>query len=262
MLVVVALFAPLLSVAQYSNNLYDIDSTGDIGTDLGAREDGNFLVFGVSIKSIWPSMGGIVINQTGNLLLKGRINTNPTEGYFHGSYGNLRPLKGDRFLSAITIRTTSSSINEVTSNAAFVWLDKNGDSLRVRTYSDTAIEKEIIRGFCITKNGDIVAGGTNAAPNADSFYQALLFRTDSNGNLLWKKTFRKSPSKYCVIRTVEELPDGRLIVCATSANFVTRGQRNYYQTPPWIFITDSAGNILNKRYCQPSMGQKPCLHYA
>jgi hypothetical protein len=117
------------------------------------------------------------------------------------------------------------------SAAWVVKLDANGNVIWNKTYggaTDDAARSGVLAG-----DGDYLAAGyTN--PQSDSNYDFLLLKIDSNGNMVWNKTFggAESEKAYAMAKAV----DGYVIVGdAQSPNS---------ETDAWVLKADLNGNML------------------
>jgi hypothetical protein len=94
--------------------------------------------------------------------------------------------------------------------------------------------------FDITSdNGVIITGRTGnnySDSNNTRFSQALLIKTDSNGDTLWTKKFGSSGDNYG--SSVKERVEGGYIIAGTTRNM-----------SPWLFYTNESGDLIwEERY--------------
>lgn len=93
-----------------------------------------------------------------------------------------------------------------------------------------------------TSDGGYIIFGISYRDIADGHAVSLLIKTDSQGNEVWNKTFRKGENDdiqgYCVRQT----NDDGYILTGTQASFSIPGWYNL-----WLLRTDTNGNILWER---------------
>jgi hypothetical protein len=130
--------------------------------------------------------------------------------------------------------------------AGLVRLDSLGDTVFVKTYTDTNIYFD--NGYSCDRmpDGGFILGGMQEV-NYATAWPALLVRTDSMGNMLWSRTYWKDTSQQTTVNTVEALDNGQILVGAMSSYLVVISvSESYsdYQNSPWFMLLDSAGNII------------------
>jgi hypothetical protein len=112
--------------------------------------------------------------------------------------------------------------------------DSLGDSLWARTYGDSLSDE----GYAVRQTGDggyIIAGATMSY--ALHGYDYILIKTDSLGNVLWRKVY--GGDIYDIGRSVQETADGGYIIVGYSDSF--HGLLNY---DAYVVKTDSLGDTL------------------
>ena len=120
-------------------------------------------------------------------------------------------------------------------DAWFVKTDSNGNMLWNKTYGGTGTD--VLYTIVQTSDGGYTLGGrTNSFGAGGS--DAWLVKTDSNGNILWNKTYGGASSEYGLhmIQTSE----GGYAIAGFTISFAT-GLPGAYDA--WLVKTDASGNM-------------------
>ena len=119
-----------------------------------------------------------------------------------------------------------------------LWLvktDSDGDTVWTKTFggSDRDLSSSIYR---TTDGGFIISGNTESFSAGD--FDAWLIRTDSDGDLIWTKTYGSTDRD--IASDVKQTDDGGFIICGQTESF---GHVNNYNDA-WLIKTDYNGDTL------------------
>ncbi|MBE0572786.1 MAG: T9SS type A sorting domain-containing protein [Ignavibacteriaceae bacterium] len=116
-----------------------------------------------------------------------------------------------------------------------LWLvktDSAGDIIWTKTYG--GVERDLSSSINRTSDGGfIIAGSTESFGTGD--FDGWLIRTDSNGNLIWSKTYGNTEDNYA--NDVRQTDDGGFIIAGS-----TEASNNYHDA--WLIKTDYNGDTL------------------
>ena len=118
------------------------------------------------------------------------------------------------------------------SDVYLIKLDSNGDTIWTKTYGGDSYDV----GYCVQETSDggyIIVGYTYSFGAGES--DVYLIKTDSNGNVLWTKTF--GGASYDMGYSVQETSDGGYVITGYTDSFGAGGSDVY------LIKTDSNGNI-------------------
>ena len=240
---VVLFVVPQTSFTQHFQRLHDCDTTSDFGTNIFVLPDGTYLTFSASLsyttnrrESIWMNISA---DGTASANLK-RIASDSFNYYQGRAPGQVRKLSDGGYLLPTTLQSTGrSSWGLIRLNAQF-------DTVWMRFYTDTATRFEDVDACIIMSNGDYLIGGYTG-PNGLVRDSALLTRTDSNGNVIWQKRYKKLPTsaeRPCIV-SLDVLDSNTVLVGAMSTHTEWISQFDFYgHNTPWFMIIDGAGNII------------------
>jgi hypothetical protein len=119
-----------------------------------------------------------------------------------------------------------------------IWLvktDLNGDIVWEKTFGD--VERDAPSSIYRTTDGGFIISGSTELPSAGDF-DALLIKTDSDGNLSWSKTY--GGTERDIASDVKQTDDGGYIIAGHTESF---GHVNNY-TDSWLIKTDNDGDTL------------------
>lgn len=119
-----------------------------------------------------------------------------------------------------------------------IWLvktDTEGDTVWTRTFGGS--ERDLPTSICRTVDGGFIISGSTESPSAGDF-DALLIKTDADGNLEWSKTY--GGIKRDLASDVKQTDDGGYIIAGHTESY---GHVNNY-TDAWLIRTDSDGDTL------------------
>jgi hypothetical protein len=133
-----------------------------------------------------------------------------------------------------------------------LWLvktDENGDSVWSRTFGGSSNNDDECFSAQQTSDGGYILAGYTKTGYYGWMLDVWLVKTDSNGNLVWDRTFGASSYDNCY--SVQQTSDGGYILGGTTQSFGA-GSEDF-----WLVKTDSNGNSLWSRTFGGS-GQEIC----
>jgi hypothetical protein len=116
----------------------------------------------------------------------------------------------------------------------FIRTNVFGDTLWTRSYADTNFNATVY-SVRLAKDGGFVACGSIQDKNTQDV-NALLFKTDSLGNILWARSYGESDYDYA--QQVEVTSDSGFVIAAVTYSFGA-GLADFF-----LIKTDSTGNLL------------------
>lgn len=124
-------------------------------------------------------------------------------------------------------------------NGSLIKFDFNGDTIWQKTYREVGRTTALVNVFPSVGGGFLVCGfsdSTNSMP-------AILLKTDSEGNLLWKKKYPKTIGKNVIYGTQvrQDSASKKIVISGHCYGFSPDTIR------PIVIITDSMGNQLEQR---------------
>ena len=244
-LLTVALIAPLFSIAQYVHGLYDYDSTYDWGWNIFIKSDNTFFIKG---GSKYPAIGNwaisnITVSADGSTLLNKHILQNSNANLYGGSAGETKQIPGGGYLLPMTIQWPNATTGYLYSAAGMVKLDGAGDTVFVKTYTDTSVQFDNMLTCAVMPDGGFLIGGDRST-NTGSVFPGFLVRANNIGDTIWTHTYQKYATQQVMVNTVAPLAGGRILVGAMSSPQVTTGAYTYLLNVPWFLVLDSMGNII------------------
>ncbi len=236
------LAAPFCVSAQYLNQLYDFDSTNDWGYHVFPQINGKNLIIGGGFgKGNWTLIAKKIADDGTEMFNKAVLKT-ANYSYYEGLPGGAKRCGNNTYIVPITAITTNPSGKYIKAGG-LAKLDKNGDTIWTKTYTDTSIKSEFMNvcnimpdgGFLIV--GEVDPQGFESALN----YRGVLIRTDSNGNLLWKVQHPQSVSFF----SVEYIGGSKILVGGALRTYhVPSPVLAYYRNRPWFIVYDTSGNVI------------------
>lgn len=174
-----------------------------------------YLLSIISIESVFYSAGWIqeIDTSTGNVQRGYALLAKTTENgeliwykIYESSnwWKKIEPLSDGSLVMAGRIET-DNGINEF--DIVVTKVDTAGNE--IWTYSPIKLEYQSLEGLVVTPNDEIVAYGYDDG-------KFLLLKLDTDGNLIWEKTYRNSSNSFF---NLEVLPDGSFIGCGEGTNF-------------------------------------------
>ncbi len=239
------LAAPFCVSAQYFNQVYDYDSSDDWGYNVFVQPDNNFFIIGHGYKYSNGQLHVIAkrIRPDSSEVFTKTILQSPVFDFYRGLPGNARRLKGGQYVLPVTAARPAgfSSVNV----GGLAKIDRNGDLIWIRYYTDTLIETEIMYVCNVMPDGGFLIAGEkkyNGNPDPVNF-RAVLIRTDSNGNLLWKVQHPQSVT----FSSVEYVGDGKILVGGALRTYQEPSPvLAYHRNRPWFIVYDTSGNLIQE----------------
>lgn len=224
----------LLMKIDPSGNLLWTKTYGGFGNDIGrdviATTDGNYLIVGSSNS---PALA----DQNANLIKidpAGTVIWSKMYGGTSNDYGNSVKVTSD---GGYIMVGQTFSFNAPGGDAYLVKMDANGDTLWTKRFGGAYNDE----GYYITANSDgslvlIVRDSSNAGMDID----ARVIKTDNLGNIMWNKVYggnRKDTPKM-----IQSTSDGGYIVGAISRSF------SWVNPDMWILKLDMNGDTTWTRH--------------
>ena len=241
LLLVSQIVIPTITYGQYFQGLYDIDTSQDWGGDIFINPDGSYFIFGTSavpaiqhwllFNNTVKSDGSSIINQ--NLLYSYNFNL------YQGYPGSIKMLPNGGYISPFTAQNYFLTDSWV----GIIKYDENGNTVFMKSYTDTPIFFDRMFACAIMPDGGYIAGGQHGLRTV-SYHSGFLIRTDSFGDSIWTHTYQKNSHQFAQINTIIPLSDGRIVVGAISTFEKNPGPNSYYYNTPWYMLLDSIGNII------------------
>ncbi len=233
------------SYAQYMNRLYDYDSTHDWGLNLFVKNDNTYFVVGGAMRTggRWGQINMNISEDGSTILSKHRIQ-NDSAYLYGGDYGQAKRIPTGGYLVPIVVQYPNYVTGYLYSMACLLRYKENGDTVFMKTYTDTSTYFERILNCDIMPDGGYIGGGGHGL-NVPTYYPGLIVRTDSLGDTLWTHTYQIHATQSVEVNAVLSLPDGRIVAGAQSRyDVVTPALDVYYHFTPWFMVLDSAGTII------------------
>ncbi len=232
--------------AQYMNNLYDYDSTGDFGFNIFIRPDSSLFILGGGENTYTHenSMICMSISGDGKNILSKRGLSMPGYSVYYGNPGTIKKV-GSGYAVGVTIQGSGPNLS---TRIGMAHLDSLGDTLLFKLYTDTTIYSEVCQNITIMHDGGfLIVGGRYDTSTASQLPSALIIRADSMGNMLWEKAYKYLPTRHGFATDALELNDHRIVMESCAYRLVitdTSMLDYYYNQDPWFVTLDSNGNIL------------------
>ncbi len=227
------------SHAQYFSKVYDIDSSADWGYDIFRKADSSYIILGGGLKNNWGVLGISVSKDGSQVISKNRVLLNGGS-YYEGNSGRAKRLTDSTYIMPL-IAVWPKLPNDYRSGG-MVLLDKNGDTIFTRLYTDTAHYEELIKDCAVIHKGYVLGGIKLTAGLSITSGSGLIHRTDTLGNIIWSKFYSNNIRE---INSIEVLDNGNILAGGDDIQLVWVGQYFYYRHRPHFMLIDSAnGNIL------------------
>jgi hypothetical protein len=205
---------------------------GGIGYDYAScvhqTSDGGYIIFG-DTDSFDPNFWDVWLiktNSSGDTLWTKVLGANQ---YYFVESG--LELPGSGYVFAGYTKTTAGGPEDI-------WLvktDLDGDTVWTKTYGGS--DRDLPHSISRTQDGGFIIAGSTKSQSAGDF-DAWLIRTDSNGNLVWTKTY--GGTGYDLGEDAKQTDDNGFIIAGVTESF---GHMNNY-VDAWLIKTDSDGDTL------------------
>jgi hypothetical protein len=226
----------LIKTDSNGNKLWDKEFGGighNYGNSILITDDGGFLLIGSSFISqeensyqLWL----IKTDENGEILWDKKLGGSNFEAGWCA-----QPTNDGGYIITGEIRSSEpESIN--------TWLlkiDSNGDILWEKSFDGS----DISRGHSVIPTNDdgyIIAGHTTVGPT----YEAMLIKTNCNGDLEWKKTYGTFLGLE-MFWSIQQTPDDGYIIAGETTSYGRGIGPN--KGDVWLLKTDSKGNVPIKR---------------
>jgi type IX secretion system substrate protein len=235
------------SYGQYFQELYDIDSTQEWGTNIFVQHDSNYFVIGTGYNSAnnkWE-LFNVQVSADGSTILSKHTLHNDSLSLYSGNAGEAKQLPGGGYITPLTIEWALGSYSR--GWAGFIKYNAIGDTVTLRTYTDTSANYDVILDCALMPDGGYILGGIHDMNIPTTYYPGYIVRTDSLGDTLWTHTYQKYNTQNSVINNVIPLADGRIIAAGYSTYLGDAGgihHITYDHHTPWLMVLDNVGNIL------------------
>lgn len=248
-LLLLALTAAPAAYAQYFSRLYDYDSSGDLSINVRMQADGSYLVMGLALNetTFEQGMQWMVIAKDGSSVGNKHGVFSSFGPYFIGLQGRMKSLSTGGYILPIT-QQRYKSLYTPYSRCGLAKLNNVLDTVFVKFYTDTARNFEDVQDVIELPGGQgYMLAGEQADTSVDSFTSVLLLKTDTNGNILWKHTYRKTSGNNEKATSISLLADGRILVGAYMEDLEGVAGDVYYRHTPWFMLLDTTGKLLKDR---------------
>ncbi|HRO42017.1 MAG TPA: T9SS type A sorting domain-containing protein [Flavipsychrobacter sp.] len=236
LLLVLLLAIPVISKSQYLNKLYDHDTTADWGYHVFVQPDNNYFIIGAGIRGTWRILAKTV-DPNGTELAKKEVLKGPgTFSWYDGEPGGAKRLSNGDYIVPVTVIRSHFGFN--IKLAGLTRLAPNGDTLWLKWHSDTMFSGNMEFANMVNlmpDKGYITANIKRGGVNSD----AVLRRTDSNGNVLWTAMHDANGFYSC-----EYIGDGKILVGANKTRVKQIPGDSYQTSQPWFLVYDTLGNLL------------------
>ncbi|MCH8903741.1 MAG: PKD domain-containing protein [Bacteroidetes bacterium] len=202
-------------------------ASADVGASVIQTSDGGYLIAGTTFSFALGILGDMFLIKTNSM---GDTTWTRTYGDNLDESANsvIQTSDGNYVLCGSTENFGAGSYD-----VSLLKIDVNGDTIWTKTYGRAGVDN----GVVIRETSD---GGLIIAGSMDSLglgnYDALLIRTDQNGDTLWTKTYAGPVDEY--FNDVQETSDGGFI-CVGVTDSYGAGSLDYY-----VVRTDSLGDTL------------------
>ena len=238
----------LMAFSQTFEQLYDADSTVDIGNNVLIREDSSYLIIGSSEKTTFQHFQLMTINISadGSHKMSTHLFQFGTSDCYTGNPGTAKILASGGHVIPISLQTNSVTGGlHRNSTCGLAKLTPNGDTVFVKTYNDTNINFTVGYDCTVMPDGGYILAGT-LTTFADSAHVnlGLLIRTDSNGNKLWQRVYSKFSGIPVAMNSIDILDNSRIILGASCVYSMAVAGGILVTDRPWFIILDTSGNII------------------
>ncbi len=232
--------APVYTYAQNFNNIFDIDSSNNIGNDIFLEQDGSFMILGDKLKHL-NSFSAIKIAASGDAIVNNYEFSIDSASVYTGYVARKKKLPSGGFLTPFTVVWYRLLVNA--ESGGYAILDINGKVVEHHEYNnDTSNYVTEIFDCIQLPDGGYLCGGVSVKLST-FFSTAILIRTDDTGKLLWQKSY-----PYLGFQThisSLQLIDANTILAGGSLDeqSVIKSNRVFWGRPRFLKL-DINGNIV------------------
>jgi len=151
-----------LSYGQYINKLYDNDSTSDWGVNVFVRPDNTYLIIGTGFSpgtDNWKLLNMIISNDGNTVISNHIIIKDSYSSLYSGAEGAGKYLNGGGYITSFTIQYPNSGTGYLYSSGGIIKYNDIGDTVFIKTYTDTSIHFDGMNACAILPDGDYIVGG-------------------------------------------------------------------------------------------------------
>ncbi|MBS1585982.1 MAG: T9SS type A sorting domain-containing protein [Bacteroidetes bacterium] len=246
---IVCLILSLQTQGQYFTSLQPGDTTNDFASNIVWRPDNTLLILSNAIKLTGSpyKLFGLVTNADASVQLSKHFIQSDTFSYSYGYTGTIRALPSG-YLMDVTTTAPSTPANGYSSQATLAKYDSQGAPVFLRSYTDTNLYWEYGWTCLLLKTGAYLLGGERQN-FAQTDNPAMLWKTDTSGNLLWAHQYEIEPGNRTQVNSLDTIDDNRILVGLFSRSIVyTNPAHYYYSNQPWFVIVDTQGTILRDTF--------------
>ncbi|HEU5167375.1 MAG TPA: IPT/TIG domain-containing protein, partial [Chitinophagaceae bacterium] len=222
-----------LQKSLYSQGFYDAKATSDNGYIIvGSDTDFSFNKTQI-VKKVWGNQSWIVkLDNNGNTIWNKNIS-----GYHSGLTSVVQASDGGFVATGFDHDTSRFQILKYSSSGNLLWQKFYGGSFDDVGYNiiKTGNSGYLLSGYTESNDGNVT--GNHSPGTAD----AWLVKTDSNGDIVWKKCFGGTggDTAFAAVQTIDK---GFVIVGSSNSNNGDLTGNNGL-SDAWIFKIDSLGNL-------------------
>ena len=213
---------------QYFNNIYNIYNNNIIGTSI-VKDDTTFIVVSFALDSTnYSRINFSRFDNKGNLIFKKNYG-NGSRNYYPGHSGSLQKISdGNLIVSGVFA-------DSIGATAFILKINNNFDSIFFKEFKDSIYQSiEFQQGKETHDKGFILGGDIETGTHKDAL---LIIKTDSLGNLVFKKTISLIGIDY--VRDLIVTPDKGFLLGCYSWDWYNAS----YSGDPWVMKLDSLGNF-------------------
>ena len=217
----------------YFNNVYDFNEEQQFAKGVEIGNDSNYIILTATndIFNIYQGLLLMEINQTGSLVSQ-VYHYDSVLNYFQELSGSLYKLSSNFFYSG------GSYHNQITADANVILIFYNAelDTFSIVEYPSNTYD--VCTSSSPTKDKGIVMIGQTATSATSGNPDWIIYRVDSNYNLLWTKTY--GSGLYDL--GVEIFEDANKNIIASGIKNLTISNET-----TWILKLDSDGNLIDQK---------------
>ena len=199
----------------------------DYATCVHQTNDGGYILFGESDSYDPNFWEGLLIKTDSN---GDTLWTKHLGDYAYYFFQSGLDLNGSGYVAAGFTKTGAADPEDI-------WLvktDENGDIVWTKTFGGS--ERDVPSSIYRTSDGGFIISGSTESPSAGDL-DALLIKTDSDGNLEWSKTY--GGTELDIASEVKQTNDGGYIIAGHTESYVN--VNNYIDL---VIKTDNDGDTI------------------